>query len=186
MKIIRKSILAVGLLSATVVGAQRVSMINMLKVGLNAGVSTHGNTVANVGLDVSYQYLVNPSFGIGVSTGYNHFFTKEKDGIKNNDFGVVPLAAMFKFYPRKTGFYAGADLGYGFIVGKDRVASNYNVAMPEGGFYLRPELGYHNRDWNFFLHYTKVFAGDKADINKQEFNIGSIGAGVAYNIPLGK
>ncbi|MTE25260.1 hypothetical protein GJQ66_13825, partial [Microbacterium sp. ZXX196] len=77
--------------------------------------------------------------------------------IKNNDFGVVPVAALVRVYPQKTGFYGGADLGYGFIVGNDKVASNYTTAMPDGGFYLRPEIGYHNRDWNFFIQYTKVF-----------------------------
>lgn len=186
MKSIKKAVLALGILSAGLVSAQSVSMTNMLKLGINAGASTGGNTSANLGVDLSYQNLVTPGFGLGISTGYNHFFGKEKDGIKNNDFGVVPVAAMFKFYPQKSGFYAGADLGYGFIVGDDKVASNSTVEMPKGGFYLKPEIGFHNRDWNFFLHYTKVFTGDDGKISNQDFNAGSIGAGVAYNIPLGK
>lgn len=186
MKTITKTILATGLMAGALVNAQSKSMINMFKLGINAGAATGQNATANLGLDFTYQNLVNPGFGLGIATGYNHFFANENDNIKNNDFGVVPLAAMFRVYPKKTGFYAGADLGYGFIVGNDKVASNSNVDMPNGGFYLKPELGYHNQDWNFFLHYTKVFTGDEGQIKNQKFNVGSIGAGVSYNIPLGK
>lgn len=180
---IKKSIAALGILAAGVLSAQSMDMKNMLKVGINAGAAVPSeNASANLGVDVSYQHLVNPGFGLGIATGYNHFFGKDD----NNDFGVVPVAALFRVYPQKTGFYAGADLGYGFIIGDDRVNPNYAVARPDGGFYLKPELGYHNKDWNFFVHYTKVFTGDDGQIGDQKFSAGSLGAGVAYNIALGK
>lgn len=193
MKMIKQAALVAGIFAAGLVSAQSSDMTNMLKVGVNGGVSTGGNTSANVGVDVSYQYLVTPGFGLGIASGYNHFFGKDKTiaggDVKYNDFGVVPVAALFRYYPAKTGFYGGADLGYGFIVGKDNVAkdgSAYNTDMPNGGFYLKPEIGYHNQNWNFFVHYTKVFTGDRGQIGDVKFNAGTIGAGVAYNIPLGK
>ena len=31
-------------------------------------------------------------------------------------------------------------------------------------FYLKPEIGYHNQDWNFAVQYTKVFTGDKGNL----------------------
>src|SRR5690606_4406774 len=137
---------------------------------------------------VAYQNLVTPGFGLGIATGYTHYFARENDGLNNNDFGVVPAAALIRIYPRDTGFYFGTDLGYGFIVGDDEVASNdaAETQRPDGGFYIKPEIGYHNNDWNFFLQYQKVFTGDTGNIGNQSYNAGSIGVGASYNIPLGK
>ncbi|WP_300675643.1 hypothetical protein [Soonwooa sp.] len=191
MKSLKQAILAIGVLAGGMTYAQSSDMNNMLKVGVNGGISTGGNTSANAGLDVSYQNLITPGFGLGIATGYNHFFGKSATfndvKVNNKDFGVVPVAALIRVYPKQFGFYLGADLGYGFIVGNDNVTDNdaYNAKRPDGGFYLKPEIGYHNKDWNFFAHYTKVFTGDKGQVADQKFNAGSVGVGVAYNIPLG-
>ncbi len=142
---------------------------------------------------MAYQNLVTPHFGLGVATGYQHHFAKENDinGTKldNNSFGVVPVAALVRYYPKAEGIYIGTDLGYGVVTGDERVAANSNVARPDGGFYLKPEVGYHNRNWNIFAHYSKVFTGDKGTINvgnaSQKYNTGIIGVGLAYNIGLG-
>lgn len=187
MKNIKKSILALGILTAGLVSAQSADMTNMLKVGVNAGLAVPAdNASANLGLDLAYQHLVTPGFGLGIATGYNHFFGKEINGIKNNDFGVVPVAALVRYYPQKTGFYLGTDLGYGFITGDKKVASNATVDRPNGGFYLKPELGWHNRDWNVALQYAKVFTGSEGEVAGQNYNAGSLGLAVSYNIPLGK
>lgn len=189
---IKKAVLAMGIVTAGIMSAQSADMTNMLKIGVNGGMAVpKENAGGNLGVDLSYQHLVTPGFGLGIATGYNHFFGRDNkineiSTIKNNDFGVVPVAALFRIYPQKTGFYAGADLGYGFIVGNDNVAENIPVQRPDGGFYLKPELGWHNRDWNVYAHYTKVFTGDKGQIADQKFNAGSIGVGFGYNIPLGK
>lgn len=76
-------------------------------------------------------------------------------------------------------------MGYGFITGDDVVAEGSTVKRPDGGFYLKPEVGYHNRDWNFAVQYTKVFTGDKGNIPGQDYSVGSIGAAISYNFPLG-
>lgn len=191
MKNIKKAILGLGILSAGLVSAQNAEMTNMLKVGANVGVAVpSSNASANLGVDVAYQNLVTPGFGLGIATGYNHFFGKDNTvnnvTIKNNDFGVVPVAALFRYYPEQTGFYLGTDLGYGFIVGDDKVAENATTNRPDGGFYLKPEIGWHNRNWNVALQYTKVFTGSKGDLPGQDYNVSSLGAGFSYNIPLGK
>ncbi|MGS0748661.1 hypothetical protein [Halpernia sp. GG3] len=183
MKMIKQTVLGLGLFTASLVSAQSADMTNILKIGINGGIAVpKGNASASVGADLSYQYLVTPGFGLGLATGYNQFFGKDN----NNDFAVIPAAVLLRYYPMQSGFYAGADLGYGFITGSDYVNSTSAVQRPDGGFYLKPELGYHNRDWNFFVHYTKVFTGNKGEIGAQKYNAGTIGAGFGYNIPLGK
>ncbi len=192
MKTLKRSILAVGLLSAGILSAQSADMRNILKVGVNGGAAIPAeNASAAAGVEVSYQNLVTPGFGLGIATGYSHYFGRENElngaTIDNNDFGVVPVAALIRVYPKQTGFYLGTDVGYGIITGDDKVASNGSmVDRPDGGFYIKPEIGYHNQDWNFSVQYQKVFTGDKGEIGTQKYNAGALGAGVSYNIPLGR
>ena len=189
MKSIKKTILALGVMSAGLLSAQSADMTNMLKVGIHGGPAVPAeNAGGNLGVDLSYQNLITPGFGLGIATGYSHFFGKENNGYDNNDFGVVPVAALIRVYPKQMGFYLGTDIGYGFIVGDDKVAANdlTNTARPDGGLYIKPEIGYHNKDWNFSLHYQKTFTGDKGELTNQKYSAGAVGVGVGYNIPLGK
>lgn len=193
MNSIKKSILALGLVTAGLVSAQSADMRNMIKIGGNVGLAVPAeNASAAAGVDIAYQNLATPGFGIGLATGYTHFFGKENTvngvTIDNNDFGVVPVAALIRVYPKQTGFYLGTDVGYGFITGDKNVSSTTGVMVerPGGGLYIKPEIGYHNRDWNFALQYQKVFTGDKGEIGDQKYNAGALGLGVSYNIPLGK
>ncbi|KYH08169.1 MULTISPECIES: hypothetical protein [Chryseobacterium] len=187
MKMFKQAIVLAGILTAGIASAQSAQMNNMIKVGANVGLAVPAdNLSAAVGVDVAYQNLITPGFGLGIASGYTHYFGKENNGYKNNDVGVVPVAALIRIYPKQTGFYFGTDLGYGFLVGDKAVASNTNVERAGGGFYLKPEIGYHNRDWNFFVQYQKVFVGTKGDLPGQDYNVGNIGVGFGYNIPLGK
>ncbi|MBB4804942.1 hypothetical protein HNP38_000214 [Chryseobacterium defluvii] len=187
MKMFRQALLLAGIVTAGVVGAQSSQMNNMIKVGANVGLAVPAdNLSAAVGVDVSYQNLITPGFGLGIATGYTHYFGKDNNNLNNNDVGVIPAAALIRIYPKQTGFYFGTDLGYGFLVGDEKVASNSNVNRPDGGFYIKPEIGYHNKDWNFFVQYQKVFTGNDGAIGGQDYNVGNIGAGFSYNIPLGK
>jgi len=187
MKKIKKTVLALLLFSGAAASAQDSAYTNMIKIGVNGGIALPSeNASAAVGVDLGYQYLVTPGFGLGIATGYNQFFGKENDGIDNNDFAVVPVAAMFRYYPQTSGFYLGTDLGYGFITGDDKVASNSLVDRPTGGLYIKPEIGYHNIHWNFALQYTKVFTGSEGNIGSQDYSVGALGVGIGYNLPLGK
>ncbi|MCC3217649.1 MULTISPECIES: hypothetical protein [Chryseobacterium] len=187
MKMFKQAIVLAGILTAGIASAQSAQMNNMIKVGANVGLAVPAdNLSAAVGVDVAYQNLITPGFGLGIASGYTHYFGKDNNGYKNNDVGVVPVAALIRIYPKQTGFYFGTDLGYGFLVGDKAVASNTNVERAGGGFYLKPEIGYHNRDWNFFVQYQKVFVGTKGDLPGQDYNVGNIGVGFGYNIPLGK
>ncbi len=142
-----------------------------LKAGIMAGIPVGNAGDASsftLGLDVKGQFMLNPHLGLGVTSGYNHFFAK--GSLK--DFGLVPVGAMFRYYPANKGFFAGADAGYSFLTG---------IKGADGGFYVRPQLGFHNYDFNFFGYYNHVLRSDK--------NGGAIqhaGVGATYNLRFTK
>ncbi len=153
----KKIILVVALFIGTATFAQDVeinSKNSWLKLGLNAGLPVGDAADASsfaVGLDLRGQYLVTEHFGIGVTSGYNHFFGK--DGL--DDFGLVPLAAFGRYYFQTEGVFLGADLGYGFLT---------NIDNNSGGLYVNPQVGYHNADWNIYAYYQNTFAENELDI----------------------
>lgn len=190
MKKAKKIFVSALVLAGFLVKAQSADLNNMIKIGINGGFATPAaNASANLGIDFMYQHLPTPGFGIGFSTGYNHFFGKNNMAngrtYYNQDFGVVPAALLLRYYPEKMGFYVGSDLGYGFILGDRKVASNAVADRPNGGLYLRPELGWHNPEWNIALQYIKVFTNNRGNLPGQDYNIGALGLSISYNIPLG-
>lgn len=194
--ILVSSVLAGAMLFVTNVEAQTGGQYkNTLKIGASVGASVpNNNTAASLGVDISYQYLVTNHFGVGVSSGYQHNFGKDNttngSTLVNNDVGVIPAAVLLRYYPKAQGIYAGADVGYGFFVGDERVAENRLQHRPNGGVYVRPVIGYHNRNWNVFAHYTKVIHNDNSNIavgsDVQKYNVGNLGIGFSYNIGLGQ
>lgn len=136
-----------------------------LKAGLTAGVPVGDASdfaSFNVGADVRAQHLFTPNWGVGVASGYNHYFGK--DGV--DDFGMIPLAGFVRYYFTPSGLFFGSDLGYGFLT---------NVDNNEGGLYVNPQIGYHNRDWNIYGYYQNTFT-------ENDLNLQSVGVGVTYNI----
>ena len=137
-----------------------------LKVGLNAGVpisETSNSSSFTLGLDVSAQFIRTKAFGIGLKTGYVNYFGKDN----NDDFGIIPLAVMFRFYPETSGIFLGLELGYAFV---------NNLPGLEGGTFVRPNIGWHNDYWNIFGYYDRVIGNNIVD------DIQSVGLGVTYNI----
>ena len=173
----RKIILfsAVTILFATVqVNAQSTPITSnnsWLKLGANIGVPV-GNvshySSFTAGLELKGQVLETDYLGIGLTTGYNHYFGKNGfDG-----FGTIPLGAFLRVYPQSKGLFIGTDLGYSFITGADGA---------KGGFYVKPQLGYHNYDWNVFGYYNSILRSDD-----NGGSISSVGIGATYNIRFKK
>ncbi|SFD25474.1 hypothetical protein [Algibacter pectinivorans] len=136
-----------------------------LKAGITAGVPVGdaGDTSSfNLGLDLRGQYLVNPNLGIGLASGYNHYFGKDEI----EDFGVIPAAGFVRYYFTPNGLFLGSDVGYGFLT---------NSADNDGGLYVNPHIGYHNRDWNIYAFYQNTFAENDIDVQ-------NVGIGLTYNI----
>ncbi|MEZ4876816.1 MAG: hypothetical protein R2805_04595 [Flavobacterium sp.] len=166
----KKLFLFIGLVSINFIFAQQNEIDitpnnSWLKAGITAGIpvgDASNFSTFNLGLDLRGQYLFNPNFGIGLASGYTHYFAKNDF----DDFGIIPVAGFARYYFTKSGIFIGTDLGYGFLS---------NVDNNEGGMYLNPHLGYHNRDWNIYAFYQNTFAQNNT-------NLQSVGVGVTYNI----
>ncbi|MEB2779514.1 hypothetical protein U3A58_03835 [Algoriphagus sp. C2-6-M1] len=140
-----------------------------LKLGLNLGVPVGDlgdYSSFAFGLDVAGQFMRTDNFGLGVVTGYTKYF-KDSEVAGAQDFGAIPLGLMLRYYPEPSGFFVGTDLGYTFLTGD---------AASDGGFYIRPQVGYHNYDWNIFAFYNQVFTSAPA------MDIQTIGVAATYNI----
>jgi hypothetical protein len=138
------------------------------KVGVNAGVPLNPTDHAFVfGLDASLQFLETKASGIGVKSGYSHYLPKNST---LKPIGEIPLAIMYRFYPKSTGFFTGLDIGYSLIL---------NSADTKGGFMGRPHLGYHGNTWNVFAYYNIVLI---TEVNQND--IQSIGISFTRNIRL--
>ncbi|MBN3520689.1 hypothetical protein JYB62_11835 [Algoriphagus lutimaris] len=177
----KKLILSITLLIAGLtVHAQQVRELDKinednswLKVGVNLGVPVGdvGNYSSfTLGLDVAAQFMRTDNYGLGIASGYTKYFEKSNaenyDGL-NDGFGAIPVGIMFRYYPQPEGFFLGTDVGYTFLT---------SVNSAEGGAYIRPQLGYHNYDWNIFGYYNQVFRADPS------IDVQSIGVAVTYNI----
>ena len=135
----------------------KAGIITGIPVGDASDVSSY-----SLGLDLRGQYLINPNIGVGVASGYNHFFGK--DDI--DDFGVIPAAGFVRYYFTPNGLFLGTDVGYGFLT---------DVENNDGGLYVNPQIGYHNKGWNFYAYYQNTFAEYDVDVQ-------NVGVGVTYNI----
>lgn len=138
-----------------------------LKFGVSAGVPIGEVASTNsfmLGGELKGQLMTTPHWGIGLTSGYNHFFPKDN----GDHFGTVPLGAFARYYPKSSGFFVGTDVGYSFVTGP---------VENTGGFMVKPQLGYHNYNWNFFAFYNGVLRS--ADNGG---NIQAVGIGTTYNI----
>ena len=138
------------------------------KVGLNAGVPLQpSNNNFVLGVDASLQFLETKASGIGIKSGFSNYFSTDNS---LNDIGEIPIAIMYRFYPKSTGFFTGLDIGYSFIL---------NSANTQGGFMGRPHAGYHGKNWNVFAYYNLILIQE----SNQE-DISNIGISITRNIRL--
>lgn len=137
-----------------------------LKLGVNMAVpfSELGKDHnVGLGLDLGIQFLETKASGIGLKVGYLNYFGKSG----KSDAAIIPVALMFRHYPKSVGIFLGLEVGYAFVSGIDQT---------DGGAFTRPQLGLHYYDWNFFGFYDHILI---------EENIGdlqAIGFGITYNI----
>jgi hypothetical protein len=147
-----------------------------LKLGANVGVpvgNAHNYSGFMAGLELKGQILETDFLGVGLTTGYDHYFgkniyTSQDVRYKYSDFGAIPLGAFIRVYPESKGLFVGTDLGYSFVTGMDNAS---------GGVYVKPQVGYHNYNWNVFAYYNDIIRS-----NDNGGNIANVGIGTTYNI----
>ncbi len=171
-------ILFIGMISFTVDAQQtrdldQVSKSNSwLKLGLNLGVPVGDlSDFSNLafGVELAAQFMRTDNYGIGGVLGYTKYYNKDNASLdgSTNGFGAIPLGLMFRYYPQPTGFFIGSDVGYTFFTDFDQ---------NEGGVYFRPQVGYHNYDWNVFAFYNHVLRADPS------IDVQTLGVAVSYNL----
>lgn len=133
-------------------------------LGIPVGTLSDQSSVALSG-ELKGQFLSTPHVGLGITSGYTHYFPKENF----ENFGSIPLGLFVRYYWKPEGLFLGTDAGYSFQTG---TATN-----GEGGFYIKPQIGYHNRLWNIFGYYNGVFRSEANGNHLQH-----VGVGVTYNI----
>ena len=123
------------------------------KVGLNTALPiTDLSETHNFGLgaDISLQFLETKASGIGV--------------------GALPLAIMYRFYPESKGWFAGLEVGYAFLSGLEGTS---------GGYFIRPQVGIHNDNWNYFAYYDHIAIEESGTSDLM-----AVGIGVTYNVRI--
>lgn len=112
------------------------------KAGLQAGIPV-GDAADiskfSVGLDMAYFWGVSELVDAGLATGFINAFGETNTVTVGNvtvesefeDFQFVPLAGAFRIYPTYD-FNFGADVGYAVCINEGN----------EGGFYVKPSMGY--------------------------------------------
>lgn len=142
------------------------SRTSWLKTGLSPSIPVGNTSKASsfaLGADLSGQMMASPNWGLGIATGYTHYFGK--NGV--SDFGAIPLGALIRYYPSQPGLLVGTDVGYSFTT---------NIPNSSGGFYVKPQLGWQNYDWNIYGFYNHVFD------NKGIGDLQNLGVAFTYNI----
>jgi len=137
-----------------------------LKAGIDASIPV-GN-LSNyssfaLGANVSGQFMETSHWGVGLTSGYTHYFAKSN----YNSFGAIPIGAFVRYYAKPSGLFVGTDLGYTILT---------NWSSNNGGFYVKPHIGYHNYDWNIYGFYNQVFMGSNS------IDVQNAGIAISYNI----
>jgi hypothetical protein len=165
MKKLMTAAVAILLVTNAFAQSEATSKNSWLKLGLEASVPVGDVKDASSfagGLTVDGQWMATPHWGLGVATGFTNFFPKNG----GESFGVIPVGALIRYYPKAEGFFIGTDLGYGFAT---------NIPSETGGFYFKPQLGYHNYSWNFYGFYNQVVLNSNTSIS-------NVGVGAIYNL----
>ena len=153
------------------------------ELGVNAGVPV-GNVVKNftvftAGVEANYYFLkLNDNFKLGASAGYLFFKGKSSEqednpleAVSYKDTHFLPLAANLR-YTIADKLVIGTDLGYGVGI---------SPKGNEGGFYIRPSLGYKILE-STTLQASFYNIDTKDGTDKSQFSFGSFSVGVVFKI----
>jgi outer membrane protein W len=96
-----------------------------IKAGLSGNVALSDMTdywVGGPGVDLNIKYIIANHFGIGISSGFQHFFSNDDWDDESHDYddenlNIVPLRLSFTYYlgTRRFKPYIGAELGVNYV-----------------------------------------------------------------------
>lgn len=122
-----------------------------------------------LGVDAAYMWNITKGLDVGITTGYSHFFGKDRW----DDFGFIPLAASGKYRFNGLPLFVGLDLG-GAISTKDGIDS---------GIYVYPKVGFQLSRAEVYLGYQNI-GSERGDWERRDrridSNFGAINLGVNF------
>jgi len=155
MKKIFFVVLLSGIITATQVQAQDSFYSIQYSMGFATGNLKEFNEAASFrGVSFEYRYMVQPSIGVGLETGYNLFFdrldyatytqgTQSLSGIQYRYTHAVPVLAAFDYYLKPdTQFNPFVGLGVGTLYTyRDLDMGMFTLESDVWQFALRPQIG---------------------------------------------
>jgi outer membrane protein len=155
MKKIFFVVLLTGIITATQVQAQDSFYSIQYSMGFATGNLKEFNEAASFrGVSFEYRYMVQPSIGVGLETGYNLFFdrldyatytqgTQSLSGIQYRYTHAVPVLAAFDYYLKPdTQFNPFVGLGVGTLYTyRDLDMGMFTLESDVWQFALRPQIG---------------------------------------------
>jgi outer membrane protein len=155
MKKIFFVILLTGIITATQVKAQESLYSIQYSMGFGMGDLKEFNEAASFrGMSFEYRYMMQPSIGVGLETGYNLFYdkmdyatytkgTESVSGIQYRYTHAVPVLAAFDYYLKPdTQFNPFIGLGIGTLYTfRDLDMGMFTQESDVWQFALRPQVG---------------------------------------------
>jgi len=155
MKKIFFVVLLTGIITATQVQAQDSFYSIQYSMGFATGNLKEFNEAASFrGVSFEYRYMIQPSIGVGLETGYNLFFdrldyatytqgTQSLSGIQYRYTHAVPVLAAFDYYLKPdTQFNPFVGLGVGTLYTyRDLDMGMFTLESDVWQFALRPQIG---------------------------------------------
>jgi outer membrane protein W len=159
MKIVMKKIffvlLLTGVIAATQVKAQESFYSIQYSMGFGMGDLKEFNESASFrGMGLEYRYMMQPSIGVGLETGYNLFYdrmdyatytqgTQSLSGIQYRYTHAVPALAAFDYYLKpdtKVNPFIGLGVGTLYTY-RDLDMGMFTMESDVWQFALRPQVG---------------------------------------------
>jgi outer membrane protein len=159
MKIVMKKIFFVLLFTGVIAATQLKAQENIYSIQYSIGFATgdlkeFNESASFRGMSFEYRYMMQPSIGVGLETGYNLFYdrmdyatytqgTQSLSGIQYRYTHAVPVLAAFDYYLKPdTQVNPFVGLGVGTLyTNRDLDMGMFTMESDVWQFALRPQVG---------------------------------------------
>jgi outer membrane protein len=159
MKIVMKKIFFVLLFTGVIAATQLKAQENIYSIQYSIGFATgdlkeFNESASFRGMSFEYRYMMQPSIGVGLETGYNLFYdrmdyatytqgTQSLSGIQYRYTHAVPVLAAFDYYLKpdtKVNPFVGLGVGT-LYTNRDLDMGMFTMESDVWQFALRPQVG---------------------------------------------